>query len=73
MQVAVGRGDHADIGMDHRVLPRRMNSRSSRTRSSLAWTVGAISPTHRETDTPPAACSMRPGLVDTAPVNAPRS
>ena len=56
-----------------RVLPRRMNSRSSSTRSSLACTVGAISPTSSRNSTPPAACSMRPGLVATAPVNAPRS
>ena len=41
VQVAVGRGDHADVGVAARACCRgAWNSRSSSTRSSLAWTVG---------------------------------
>jgi hypothetical protein len=64
MQVAVGRGNHADIGADHASAAEALNSRSSRTRSNLAWTVGAIAANFIGNNTPPAACcAMRPGWL----------
>jgi hypothetical protein len=73
LEVAVGRGDDADVAFIGRVPPSRWNSRSCRTRSSFACTVGVISATSSRNSTPPAACSSRPGRAVTAPVNAPFS
>jgi hypothetical protein len=44
-EVAVRRGDHADVELDRRVPPTRSNSCSCRTRRSFGWSSSGISPT----------------------------
>jgi hypothetical protein len=61
VQVAIRCGDDADVGVQQPcAAERRMNSRSSSTRSSLACTDGAISPTSSRKQDAMLACSMRP-------------
>src|SRR5262249_45309452 len=55
------------------VPPTRSNDRSSRKRSSFAWSCGGSSPTSSRNAVPPSAASSRPGLSFQAPVNAPRT
>jgi hypothetical protein len=53
--------------------PTRSNSPSCRTRSSLAWKAGLISPISSRKRVPPSACSKRPLRWLIAPVKAPFS
>ena len=55
------------------VLPTRSSFRSSRTRSTLAWVSGAMSPISSRKIVPPSAASKRPMRRLSAPVNAPFS
>ena len=61
------------FAFDMRVPPSRWNSRSCSTRRNFACADGLISPTSSRNSTPPEASSICPGLVCSAPVNAPRS
>ena len=56
-----------------RVPPTRKNVPVSIARRSFTWLSGSISPISSRNSVPPSASSTRPGLVPTAPVNAPFS
>ena len=56
-----------------RLPPTRSNSRSCRTRSSLAWRPAEISLTSSRSSVPLFASSNRPSRRSVAPVKAPRS
>ena len=56
-----------------RELPRRSNSRSCRTRSSLGCSSSGISPISSRNIVPRLASSKRPMRCEIAPVNAPFS
>ena len=56
-----------------RVPPTRLNIRSCRQRSTLAWLFGDISPTSSRNSVPRSASSMSPFLVARASVKAPFS
>ena len=72
-QIAVGRGDDADVRLQGRVPPSRWNSRSCSTRRNFACADRLISVTSSRNSTPPDASSTWPGLAWCAPVKAPRS
>src|SRR5580704_11437234 len=72
-QVPVGGGDDARVKGSRRVPPSRSNSRCCKTRSSLAWSSGAISPISSSSNVPSSAASNLPFLVAAAPVKAPLS
>ena len=70
-EVAVGGGDDADVGLlsaraaEALELPLLEHAQELRLHRRL------ISPTSSRKSTPPAACSIRPGLAAAAPVKAP--
>ena len=55
------------------LAPTGTISPSSSTRSSLAWSAGAISPISSRKSVPPSASSNHPLRSDVAPVNEPRT
>ena len=64
VQVAIGRGDHADVDLDRLDgLRCRSNSRSCSTRNSFTCTSGETSPISSRKIVPPLASSKRPILL----------
>src|SRR2546422_386543 len=72
----LGGEDHRpldDVAQLAHVPPTGRPSLSSRTRSSLTCNGSGSSPISSRKTLPPSASSISPGLLDTAPVNAPRT
>ena len=74
LQVLVGGGDHAHIGLARRCGRRRgRNGRRDSTRSRRVCRSNGMSPISSRNSVPPSACSKRPRRMVCAPVKAPRS
>ena len=72
-EVAVGRGDDADVDLDGLRAAAALDSCSSSTRSSLACSSSGSSPISSRKRVPPSASLEAPLRLRIAPVKAPRS
>jgi hypothetical protein len=70
-EITVGRRDHTNVRVQDPRAAEPHELALLEHAKQLRLTVGIISPTSSRNSTPPLACSMRPGLAATAPVNAP--